>query len=46
MSKGWWKSLYLQVLVAILAGVLLGYFAPQTGASLKHWARPSSPWSR
>ncbi len=35
MSKGWWKSLYLQVLVAIVAGVALGYFAPDTGTSLK-----------
>ena len=35
MRNGWWKSLYLQVLVAIAAGVALGYFAPETGTSLK-----------
>ena len=31
----WWKSLYLQVLVAIVAGVLLGHFHPDLGASMK-----------
>jgi len=35
MPRGWWKSLYLQVLVAIVAGIALGYFAPQTGTALK-----------
>jgi aerobic C4-dicarboxylate transport protein len=35
MRNGWWKSLYLQVLVAIAAGVALGYFVPETGTSLK-----------
>jgi len=29
------RSLYFQVLVAITIGVLLGYFAPSTGASMK-----------
>src|SRR6187399_1874743 len=29
------KSLYLQVLVAITIGILLGYFAPQTGEAMK-----------
>ncbi len=29
------RSLYFQVLVAILLGVLLGYFFPQTGAAMK-----------
>ncbi len=29
------RSLYFQVLVAIAIGVLLGYFAPQTGAAMK-----------
>jgi aerobic C4-dicarboxylate transport protein len=32
---GWWKSLYFQVLVAIVAGVLLGYFDPALGEALK-----------
>lgn len=31
----WYRHLYLQVLVAIVAGVLLGHFAPATGAALK-----------
>jgi aerobic C4-dicarboxylate transport protein len=35
MSKGWWKNLYLQVLVAIAIGVLLGYFRPDLGAAMK-----------
>jgi aerobic C4-dicarboxylate transport protein len=35
MREGWWKSLYLQVLVAIAAGIALGFFAPQTGTALK-----------
>ena len=35
MRKAWWKSLYLQVLVAIAIGVLLGYFQPSLGASMK-----------
>ena len=35
MREGWWKSLYLQVLLAIIAGVLLGYFEPGLGASMK-----------
>src|SRR5688500_8625227 len=35
MRAGWWKSLYVQVLFAITAGILLGYFHPQLGASLK-----------
>ena len=30
-----YKSLYLQVIVAILIGVALGYFYPQTGESMK-----------
>lgn len=30
-----WRSLYGQVLIAIVIGVLLGYFYPQTGAALK-----------
>ncbi len=35
-GKGrWTSSLYVQVLVAIVAGVLLGHFAPATGEALK-----------
>ena len=30
-----YKSLYLQVIVAIVIGVLLGYFYPQTGEAMK-----------
>jgi aerobic C4-dicarboxylate transport protein len=32
---GLFRSLYFQVLIAILAGVLLGYFYPQTGAAME-----------
>ena len=35
MRKAWWKSLYLQVLVAIVAGVLLGMFDPAFGEKMK-----------
>ncbi|HJR73399.1 MAG TPA: dicarboxylate/amino acid:cation symporter [Luteimonas sp.] len=35
MTKGWWKNLYLQVLVAIAIGVLLGHFQPELGAKMK-----------
>src|SRR5687767_5280899 len=35
MRRGWWKNLYVQVLAAILAGVLLGHFAPEVGAKMK-----------
>ncbi len=31
----WWKTLYVWVLVAIVAGGLIGHFFPQTGESLK-----------
>ena len=34
-SQPLWKSLYLQVIVAIVIGVLLGYFYPQTGEAMK-----------
>lgn len=30
-----YRSLYIQVIIAIIAGVLLGYFYPSAGASLK-----------
>jgi len=35
MQKRWWSSLYLQVLVAIAVGVVLGVVAPETGAAMK-----------
>lgn len=35
MSRTWWKSLYLQVLAAIVLGLLLGYFDPSLGAAMK-----------
>ncbi len=34
-SRAWWQHLYAQVLIAIIAGVLLGHFAPQTGEAMK-----------
>src|SRR5947209_7667145 len=34
-QKPFYKSLYLQVLVAIAIGVLLGHFWPQTGEAMK-----------
>ena len=33
--RRWYQHLYLQVLVAIVAGVLVGHFAPATGEALK-----------
>jgi aerobic C4-dicarboxylate transport protein len=35
VAKGWWKNLYLQVLVAIAIGVLLGHFRPDIGEQMK-----------
>ena len=35
MRERWWQNLYLQVLAAIAAGVLLGVFAPASGAAMK-----------
>ena len=35
MKKPLYRSLYFQVIVAILLGVLLGYFFPDTGAAMK-----------
>ncbi|WP_332743592.1 dicarboxylate/amino acid:cation symporter [Hydrogenophaga sp.] len=35
MGRGWWKNLYLQVLVAIAIGVLLGHFRPDLGEQMK-----------
>lgn len=34
-ASKWWQMLYVQVLMAIVAGVLLGHFAPQTGEAMK-----------
>lgn len=34
-AKPFYKSLYLQVIVAIVLGVLLGHFYPQTGEAMK-----------
>ena len=33
--RGWWRHLYVQVLVAIAAGITVGHFWPETGAALK-----------
>ena len=33
--RAWYKILYVQVLFAILVGVLLGHFAPKTGEAMK-----------
>ncbi|RYE04021.1 MAG: dicarboxylate/amino acid:cation symporter [Sphingomonadales bacterium] len=33
--RPWWTQLYVQVLIAIGLGVVLGHFSPQTGAALK-----------
>jgi aerobic C4-dicarboxylate transport protein len=33
--KPWYRHLYVQVLCAILLGVLLGHFYPETGAAMK-----------
>jgi aerobic C4-dicarboxylate transport protein len=35
MKKPLYKSLYLQVIVAIIAGIVLGFFYPETGAAMK-----------
>jgi aerobic C4-dicarboxylate transport protein len=35
MKKPLYKSLYLQVIAAIIVGILLGYFFPETGAAMK-----------
>ncbi|WP_375271219.1 dicarboxylate/amino acid:cation symporter [Sphingomonas sp.] len=34
-AKPWYAQLYVQVLIAITLGVLLGHFAPQTGEAMK-----------
>ena len=35
MRAGWWKNLYVQVLVAIAIGIALGHFRPELGAEMK-----------
>jgi len=35
MKKPLYRSLYFQVIVAIVLGILLGYFFPETGAAMK-----------
>ena len=34
-SRPFWKSLYIQVLVAVALGILVGWMWPSVGASLK-----------
>jgi aerobic C4-dicarboxylate transport protein len=34
-KRSLWKSLYVQVLAGIFAGVLLGYYLPETGARMR-----------
>src|SRR4029079_16344118 len=35
MRAGWWKNLYVQVLVAIAIGALLGYYDPVRGVAMQ-----------
>lgn len=35
MKINWFKSLYVQVLIAVTIGILLGYFYPSLGADMK-----------
>ena len=35
VKKPWYFALYAQVLIAIVAGILLGHFAPETGEAMK-----------
>ncbi len=35
MKINWFKSLYIQVLIAVTIGILLGYFYPSLGADMK-----------
>ncbi len=35
MAKGWWKNLYVQVLIAIAIGIVLGQFRPELGQQMK-----------
>jgi len=34
-ARGWWRHLYVQVLIAIALGILLGALAPKTGTAMK-----------
>jgi aerobic C4-dicarboxylate transport protein len=34
-SKPWYRILYIQVLIAVFAGILIGHFFPDFGKSLK-----------
>lgn len=34
-KKAWWRSLYVQVLIAIFTGAAIGHFYPSTGVELK-----------
>ena len=34
-KRRWWQQLYVQVLIAIAIGILLGHFAPDLGAKMK-----------
>jgi aerobic C4-dicarboxylate transport protein len=34
-KRAWWRSLYLQVLLAIFVGAAIGHLAPETGVALK-----------
>ncbi|BBB62408.1 C4-dicarboxylate transport protein 2 [Undibacterium sp. KW1] len=33
--KPWWRQLYIQVLIAVVLGILLGHYAPSTATSMK-----------
>jgi aerobic C4-dicarboxylate transport protein len=33
--RPWWRQLYVQVIAAIILGVAIGHFQPETGAALK-----------
>ena len=35
MTSGWWKNLYVQVLVAIAVGALLGYYDPMRAVAMQ-----------
>ncbi len=34
-KKRWYQELYIQVLIAIIIGVVVGHYAPETGVSMK-----------
>jgi hypothetical protein len=41
--RPWYAILYVQVLIAIVAGVALGYFYPDAAKAMKRSAMASSP---